>query len=76
MEEKHKDLISSKQKELIERLVADLNKTDPSFYYLAASDIANEIRRSVKDKKNLSQEEFLLLEPLSRRDIQLILSFH
>jgi len=76
MEEKHKDLISTKQKELVERLVADLNKTDPSFYYLAASDIANEIRTSIKNKKNLSQGEFLLLEPLSRRDIQLILSFH
>ena len=76
MEEKRKDLKSSKQKELIDRLVVELSQADPSFYYLSASDVANEIRATIKDRKNLSQEELLLLEPLSRRDIQLILSFH
>ena len=76
MEEKRKDLKSVKQKEIIDRLVGVLNNADPGFYYMAASDVAHEIRRLVKAKKHLNQDEFLLLEPLTRRDIQLILSFH
>lgn len=81
MEEKHKDLIASKQKELINTIVARLSELHPSFYYSATSEIAYEIELYIKNGdgssgQGLSHDETELLKDLSRNDIQMILSLH
>lgn len=76
MEEKRKDLIASKQKELINLVLAKLHTENPSFYYLSATDIAHEIIRYIKEPGVVSMEEMQLLQNLSQRDIQLILGLH
>jgi hypothetical protein len=76
MEEKRKDLIASKQKQLINTIVAKLSQLHPSFYYSATSEIAYEIERYIKQADGLSHDEIEVLKGLSRNDIQMILSLH
>jgi hypothetical protein len=76
VEEKRKDLISSKQKELINLLLAKLHSENPSFYYLSATEVAHEILRYIEEPGVVTKEEMLLLQSLSQRDVQLILGLH
>lgn len=76
MEEKHKDLIAVKQKELLNIIVAKLNELHPSFYYSPTSEIAHEIEQYVKEGNGLSRDDIELLGKLSRYDIQVMLSLH
>jgi hypothetical protein len=76
MEEKRKDLIASKQKQLINTIVAKLSQRHPSFYYSATSEIAYEIELYIKQADGLSHDELEVLKGLSRNDIQMILSLH
>ena len=76
MEEKHNDLIHSKQKAIINRIVDEVSASHPSFYYLPTSQIAAEVKCYIQQPGKLSKEEQLLLKPLSQRDIQILLSFH
>jgi hypothetical protein len=76
MEEKRKDLTASKQKQLINTIVARLSELHPSFYYSATSEIAYEIELYIGNGDGLSHDETEILKGLSRNDIQLILSLH
>lgn len=76
MEEKHRDLVAVKQKELIRSIVTKLNELHPAFYYSSTSEIAYEIEQYVKGGNRLSHEDTELLKNLSRNDIQMILSLH
>jgi hypothetical protein len=76
MEEKHRDLIASKQKSLINTVVARLSELHPSLYYSSTSEIAYEIERYIGSGDGLSHDETELLKGLSRNDIQMILSLH
>jgi hypothetical protein len=76
MEEKRKNLISSQQKRIISEAIAALNESHPSFYYLSTIEIAAEIKKYFHAVGRLSVEEFELVNKLSRRDIQILLSLH
>lgn len=76
MEEKRRDLIVTKQRQLLNQIVAKLNQTNPSFYYSSTSEIAYEIEQFVEKGEGLSRDEIDVLEGLSRGDIQMILSLH
>ena len=76
MEEKRKDLIASKQKELVSNIVTKLSELHPSFYYSSTSEIAYEVERYIKNGEGLNREEMDSLQGLSRNDIQMILSLH
>lgn len=76
MEEKHKNLINSQQKELLNNIVARLNESHPSFYYLSTIEIAAEIKKYILESGNLSHDDSELMKGLSREDIQILLSFH
>lgn len=76
MEEKRRDLIVSKQKSLINDIVAKLSELHPSFYYSPTSEIAYEIHQYIQGGEGLSRDEIDILIELSRNDIQMILSLH
>lgn len=76
MEEKRKDLISTKQKELLAKLLVSLQSEHPNFYYLSTTEIAYEILEYSKESSELSREERSLITDLSMRDVQILLSLN
>lgn len=74
MEEKRKDLTATKQKRLLNQVIAELNQSNPSFYYFSTSEISYEIELYIKSGGNLKRNELELLSGLNRNDIQMILS--
>lgn len=76
MEEKRKDLTSEKQKRLLQDLVREISREKIDFYYRSTGDVAYELESYIKGKSNLSVTDRTLLEPLSRQDIQILLSLH
>ena len=74
MEEKRKDLKNSKQKQIVQGLVAQLNESHPSFYYHSTIEIAAEIKKHIHAGEHLSHDDFQQVKDLSRRDIQILLS--
>jgi len=76
MEEKRKDLISTKQKELLAKLLVSLQSEHPNFYYLSTTEVAYEILEYSKEYSELSREERSLITDLSMRDVQILLSLN
>jgi hypothetical protein len=76
MEEKRINLINTQQKRIINEVVAALNESHPSFYYLSTIEVAAEIKKYFHTASRLSVEDFELVDKLSRRDIQILLSLH
>lgn len=75
MEEKEKDLIHSKRKDLINKILGELSEEHRDLYYLPTVEISAMIQERVTSNK-LNQEEKELLEGLSLQDIQVLLSHH
>lgn len=76
LEDKRKDLASEKQKRLLQRLVEELSQTDRDLYYRSTADIAAMIERHVAQADTLNAEDRALMQRLSRRDIEVLLSLH
>ena len=76
MEEKRKDLISEKRKVLLQRLMEDLSRSHPDFYYQSTNEIALAIKEFAEKDARLTQDDKALIDPLTWRDIQVILSLH
>ncbi|MEM7438236.1 MAG: hypothetical protein AAF393_01460 [Pseudomonadota bacterium] len=76
LHEKRKDLDSEKQKALLRRLVAELSGMDPDFYYRPTAEIAQAIKTYISGSAKLVQEERALLDKLSVRDVEVLLSLH
>lgn len=76
LQDKRSDLDAEKRKLLLERLMRDLSASDPAFYYRSTSEVAQGIEQRVARGEGLNAEERALLAPLSRRDIQVLLSLH
>lgn len=74
MEEKRKDLKNTQQKQIMRKIVAALNESHPSFYYLSTIEIAAEIKKYIHEAGHLSHDEFEQVKNLTRRDIQILLS--
>nr|WP_244313928.1 hypothetical protein [Roseibium denhamense] len=76
MQEKRAELDAEKRKKLIERIVHALADTYPDLYYQSTSQIALLIKQQVDDGTGLSNEDRALLQGLSQRDIEVLLSLH
>lgn len=76
LEEKIADLASQKQKKLLQRLVGELSKSNPELYYQATSEVARALKLHIDGEAKLFQEERELLQVLSQRDIEVLLSHH
>ncbi len=76
LEEKRKDLDSEKQKKILMRLVEALSQLDPDLYYRPTSDIALHLEKYIRGDAKLTSDERSLMERLSRRDLEVLLSLH
>ena len=76
LQDKRKDLESARQKKLLQRLVEALSTAQPDLYYQATSTIAVLLEAHIQRGAGLSLEERELLQPLSKRDIEALLSLH
>ncbi|SFR14430.1 hypothetical protein [Poseidonocella sedimentorum] len=76
LHEKRQDLDGERQKRLLQRLVGELTRAQPDLYYRSTSDIAGELEAVIESGTGLSTEEKSLLQRLSRRDIEVMLSLH
>lgn len=76
LQEKRKDLESEKQKKLLQRLVSELSGLYPDLYYQPTSAVADLIQRYVVKDAKLNADEHALMKPLSKRDIEVLLSLH
>ncbi|MBE1283800.1 MAG: hypothetical protein GJ676_10865 [Rhodobacteraceae bacterium] len=76
LQDKRNDLDAEKRKALLQRIVQKISQDNPAFYYLRTSEIAVIIEQHVSAAGNLNAEDRALLAPLSRRDIEILLSLH
>lgn len=76
LQDKRKDLDGEKQKRLLQRLVADLSRENPNIYYMPTAGIAGILHDTIKTGGRLSAEDRELLQRLTLRDIEVLLSLH
>lgn len=76
LQEKREDLDAEKRKKLLQRLITELSREYPDLYYQSASEIARQMRSYIAGGAHLNAEERALMEPLSQRDIEVLLSLH
>ncbi len=76
MEDKRKDLKGVQQRKIIDGILAELSKTDPSLYYSPTIELAAEIKNHIHTPGKLKHEDLQLVSMLGRRDIQIMLGVH
>jgi len=76
MEEKRKDLKSTKQRKLLHALLEKLSQEEADLYYLSTSEIAIKLVDLIDKPASVNPEQRALLKGLSHQDIQMILSLH
>jgi hypothetical protein len=76
LQDKRSDLDAEKRKQVLDRMIRELSAADPDFYYRATSEVALSLEQRIARGEGLNAEERTLLAPLSRRDIQVLLSHH
>ncbi|MEM1235997.1 MAG: hypothetical protein AAGI10_03430 [Pseudomonadota bacterium] len=76
LQDKRKDLDSERQKKLLRGMVEDLSKQDPDLYYRATADIAAMLHGYIAKGGRLAQEDRALMQKLTARDIEVLLSLH
>ena len=69
------DLKIEEQKKIIEEMLANINASDPTFYYMNTSDIADLIFNQINTPGSVPAKKLETVEKLSRRDIQILLSY-
>ncbi|MDO6456214.1 MULTISPECIES: hypothetical protein [Celeribacter] len=76
LQDKKNELDSEKQKKVLTRLVKELSEAKPEFYYKSTPEIAVLLKDQIEAGKSLNGEERHLMQRLSLRDIEVILSLH
>ena len=76
LQEKKKDLDAEKQKKLLQRLLGDLAQEYPDLYYQSTTVIARQMRDFIAKGAKLNGEERGLVDGLTQRDIEVLLSLH
>ncbi|MEM1287363.1 MAG: hypothetical protein AAGH60_03325 [Pseudomonadota bacterium] len=76
LQDKRKDLDGEKRKKLLQRLVQQMSEADSNFYYLSTSQIAARIKAQIEAGEGLLKDEKVLLDRLTQRDIEVLLSLH
>ena len=70
------DLKIKEQKKIINELLATINDSDPTFYYMNTSDVADLIYGQINTPGSVPANKLETVEDLSRRDIQILLSYN
>lgn len=76
LQDKRNELDAEKRRQLLDRLVTELGRTDPDLYYRTTSEIALALKRRIDAGEGLNGPERELLDGLSVEDIKFILSLH
>ncbi|MFW2587446.1 hypothetical protein [Sagittula sp. SSi028] len=76
LQDKRNDLDAERQKRLLQRMVAELSGAHPDIYYTATTDIAAMLQQDIAEGRGLNQDERALMQRLTRRDIEVMLSLH
>lgn len=76
LKDKRKDLDGERQKRLLQKLVSDLSHENQNVYYMPTSGIAALLHETIKHGGRLSADDRSLLQKLSVRDIEVLLSLH
>jgi len=76
LHEKRKDLDSEKQKKLLTRLLNELAHVDQQLYYRSTAEVALAIKTYIAGPAGLKNDEKALLDRLTTRDIEVLLSLH
>lgn len=66
---------SQKIKEILFQIIDQLNKEDPSLYYLSTNEVSMEIVKYIQ-RKNLRSHDYELVKDLTFEDIQIYISFN
>lgn len=74
LKDKSADLDAEKRRKLLERLVMEVSKSGVDLYYTPTSQVAMHLLDYVEKGAGLNADERALLDGLSRRDIEVILS--
>ncbi len=74
LRDKRADLDAEKRKRLLERLVAELSRSGLDLYYSATSEVAATIMSYAKSDAKLNADERALIDGLSQRDTEVLLS--
>lgn len=76
MKEKRTDLDGERQKRLLQKLVSILSHENQDVYYMPTAGIAALLHEAIKTGGRLNAEDRALLQRLSVRDIEVLLSLH
>ncbi|MEM7596876.1 MAG: hypothetical protein AAF382_04205 [Pseudomonadota bacterium] len=76
LQDKRKDLDGERQKRLLQKLVSDLSHENPNVYYMPTAGIAALLHETIKTGGRLAAEDRELLQRLTSRDIEVLLSLH
>ncbi|MEM9059104.1 MAG: hypothetical protein AAGD13_01460 [Pseudomonadota bacterium] len=76
LQDKNADLDAEKRKKLLRRLVEELSRSNPDLYYQSTNEIARQIRQHIDESASVNKDERELMERLSQRDIEVLLSLH
>ncbi|MBO9450400.1 hypothetical protein J7426_09050 [Tropicibacter sp. R16_0] len=76
LHDKKTDTDAERRKVLLRRLVSELSKDNPDLYYQSTSQISRLLKDHISAGKSLNGEDRKLMEPLSCRDLEVLLSLH
>jgi len=76
LQDKKSETDAERQKVLLRRLVNEVSRENPELYYQSTSQVARLIRDRIADGRSLNQDERALMQRLSSRDLEVLLSLH
>jgi hypothetical protein len=76
LQEKRKDLDHERQKQLLQKMVSELSRLEPGLYYQSTSAVAQHLKSYLRKGAQLSVDDRSLMQKLSVRDIEMLLSLH
>lgn len=74
--DERKELDAERRKKLLRRIVDDLTRSRPELYYQSTSEIARQITEVIQSGGRLAADDRALLQKLSQRDIEILLSLN
>lgn len=76
LQDKKSETDAERKKVLLRRLLSDLSEANPDLYYQPTSAIARLLKDQISSGKMLNADDRKLMEPLSSRDLEVMLSLH
>lgn len=76
LKDKKSETDAEKQKALIRRLVTEVSRDNPDLYYQPTSLVARLIQTHIAEGHTLNGEDRMLMQRLTTRDLEVLLSLH